>query len=439
MNLIGTNHFLYFRSSKLPVKQWICLINEDETSEDNESLASLSKTWKEINDTDDINMSTKEKFSFECSSCKELFRLKSGLIRHSFLSHGVGYKCKCCSRIFANCSTITNHLTTKHSRQGYPCYNCDFKTGKASEFKKHLTEQACMKESTDQVLIKNGIENNKDDKAVGKNLKIKTADQKKNHPCDLCDSSFTLKNQLLVHKNQEHGADIKCDICNQVFNSMVSLRSHKFTKHTGKDKICEICGYSTKKTYDFKRHQVKHSSVYTIKCSVCNKGFYSQYEFNEHKNVHTAERPYQCEVCGVDYSRRSSLILHRNRKHPEIYDTSKRCQICNQVCLTKETMAAHIKTHVEGRKRYYCDICGKGLLTRVILKIHRRSHTGEKPFDCSYCGRAFSCKKNLSVHIRLHTGDRPYSCAFCWKSYTKSSALKAHEKSHSNHHQILPL
>ncbi|KAK6626753.1 hypothetical protein RUM44_009230 [Polyplax serrata] len=333
--------------------------------------------------------------------------------------------------MFSNFSACLVHLTTKHSGQGYPCGECDFKTLKRMKLKNHVMEKHRNR-------FKLNVKRNKED---GENGVItpsgkRTVTEKENLACDLCDMMFTLKSRLLKHKNEKHGIDIKCEICSQVFSSMVSLRSHKFTKHTGKDKICEICGYSTKKTYDFKRHQVKHSNEYTVMCLVCNKGFYSLYEFNEHKNVHTAERPYQCEVCGVDYSRRSSLILHRNRKHPEIYDSSKRCQICNHVCLKKETMEAHVKVHMEGRKQYYCDICGKGLLTKVILEIHRRSHTGEKPFDCSYCGRAFSCKKNLSIHIRLHTGDRPYSCNVCWKAYTKSSALKSHEKTHAARHPV---
>lgn len=366
-----------------------------------------------------------DKNNFTCSICQEKFNRKSKLIIHSYNFHNIGIKCKMCSKTTSTLTAYLSHYSIKHSEHGYPCWKCNYKTDKKSKFKNHFMENH--KKNTGVV------ENKLSENNVGKSTVKKTNKvEKKGFDCDMCDTKFTLKNQLLKHKNEKHGVDITCEICRQVFNNMVSLRSHKFTKHTGKDKICEICGYSTKKTYDFKRHQVKHSNEYSVMCLVCNKGFYSLYEFNEHKNVHTAERPYQCEVCGINYSRRSSLILHRNRKHPEIYDATKKCQICNQVCLTKETMDAHVKTHVEGRKRYYCDICGKGLLTKVILKIHRRSHTGEKPFDCSYCGRAFSCKKNLSVHIRLHTGDRPYSCKVCWKAYTKSSALKAHEKIHAN-------
>lgn len=388
---------------------------------DDESLASLLKIWKSKKLINSKNI-------FNCSMCHEKFDKKSKLVQHRYICHGLGIRCKFCSKTFTNISALVTHLSMKHSNQGYPCHECDFKTIKASKFKNHIIEEHKISlKTTLQKNEGNGILTKKKSKNKKGLMNIK-----KDFFCELCETRFTLKNQLLRHKNEKHGINIKCDMCSQVFSSMVSLRSHKFTKHTGKDKICEVCGYSTKKTYDFKRHQVKHNNEYTITCLICNKGFYSLYEFNEHKNVHTAERPYQCEVCGVDYSRRSSLILHRNRKHPEIYDSSKRCKICNQVCLTKETMEAHIKIHVEGRKRFYCDICGKGLLTKVILKIHRRSHTGEKPFDCSYCGRAFSCKKNLSVHIRLHTGERPYSCKVCWKAYTKSSALKAHEKSHAS-------
>lgn len=287
---------------------------------------------------------------------------------------------------------MTKHMGRSHNGLELPCGRCPFTTSSVENFHTHLLFDC---EST-HVFQKRTKELHQDNQII---------------------SSETSSGQ------------IKCNLCPRVFNSLASLRGHRY-KHFGKDRVCQVCGYTTKKVYDFNRHELRHKTDYPFKCGDCDKGFITQYEFHEHRNVHTAHRPYQCEYCGVSFSRRSSLVLHRYRKHPELFDPSKRCSICNTVCINQDTMAAHMITHTEGRRRYYCDVCGKGFLSRNILKIHRRSHTGEKPYECTYCGRCFSDKKNLTVHKRLHTGERPYSCNFCQKSYTKMSALKAHQKTH---------
>jgi uncharacterized Zn-finger protein len=40
------------------------------------------------------------------------------------------------------------------------------------------------------------------------------------------------------------------------------------------------------------------------------------------------------------------------------------------------------------------------------MKVHERSHTGEKPFACSVCGQRFSWSRHVKVHERTHTGEK---------------------------------
>src|SRR5277367_1632046 len=46
-------------------------------------------------------------------------------------------------------------------------------------------------------------------------------------------------------------------------------------------------------------------------------------------------------------------------------------------------------------RKYACDTCGKWFLLPSHLKIHDRSHTGDKPFECRECGKRFSQKSDL--------------------------------------------
>ncbi|KAM9342405.1 sal-like protein 4 [Pholidichthys leucotaenia] len=81
-----------------------------------------------------------------------------------------------------------------------------------------------------------------------------------------------------------------------------------------------------------------------------------------------------------------------------------------------------------------CVICHRVLSCQSSLKMHYRTHTGERPYKCKTCGRAFTTKGNLKAHYGVHRGNAPlkihHSCPICQKKITNAMILQHHIRLH---------
>ncbi|KAG9353361.1 hypothetical protein JZ751_017938, partial [Albula glossodonta] len=81
-----------------------------------------------------------------------------------------------------------------------------------------------------------------------------------------------------------------------------------------------------------------------------------------------------------------------------------------------------------------CTICHRVLSCQSSLKMHYRTHTGERPYKCKTCGRAFSTKGNLKAHQTVHrasaTLKTQHSCPICQKKFTNAVVLQQHIRMH---------
>ncbi|KOB68924.1 Uncharacterized protein OBRU01_17403 [Operophtera brumata] len=242
---------------------------------------------------------------------------------------------------------------------------------------------------------------------------------------------------LIHHKHLKYS----CYKCDKMYKSLACVQSHKKV-HIKTKFHCSGCNAY----FDNRAQQTKHHNTYfkenteseipqitlskELTCFTClktfsNRTYLSLHIINKHQD---GKKRFVCEVCGKGFYDKTKFNLHLST-HSD--DRSYKCNICELSFKTKQYLRGHLDIHSKD-KPFSCDKCGRGFRRQSNLKAHNLIHMDSLPYGCSHCDKRFRSQQTLKVHVRQHTGERPYSCQECGRAFTDWPNYNKHMKRKHN-------
>lgn len=287
---------------------------------------------------------------------------------------------------------------------------------------------------------------------------------------------------VVIHGGRKTGTIIetfKCEVCNQVFQSMAALQHHVNSIHEVQQQT--VGGHGAGKKGQKKQQQFQQSTLHceykysgvSLTDSISGiasipgiqvQGFQTiqhstmaglapttslapapMSAASHHHQVTAAativmgkngkpkkekRRNWQCDTCQNRFSRKDHLAKHVAAVHEKIRPFE--CTTCGQKFSQKHHLRAHILARHEddksAAKAYACAQCQKRFTRNDHLERHIESvHEKRKQFECAVCAHQFARKHHLSKHIlAVHAKVKPYGCHLCDQSFLQRHHLGAH-------------
>lgn len=135
-----------------------------------------------------------------------------------------------------------------------------------------------------------------------------------------------------------------------------------------------------------------------------------------------------CFYCGKLFDRRKKLVTHLRISHTVRQYV---CEDCGYIAQDNCLLTLHKNTVHLKIKKFQCTECGLRLYKATFLKNHiDQVHHNIRKYACTFenCNKRFKRPEALRVHTRTHTGDKPVKCQFCDYSARQKASLNWHMK-----------
>ncbi|XP_004484112.1 zinc finger protein 296 [Dasypus novemcinctus] len=148
-----------------------------------------------------------------------------------------------------------------------------------------------------------------------------------------------------------------------------------------------------------------------------------------------------CLHCGREFTEPWRLLCHAQGDHGlSIYQTEVEAPEAPllglaEVAAAMSTMVGPVAEaqgpRASTRRSPTCPVCKKTLSSFSNLKVHMRSHTGERPYACDQCPYACAQSSKLNRHKKTHRHVQPQSLCTADASREQASAAPPEPASHA--------
>ena len=100
-------------------------------------------------------------------------------------------------------------------------------------------------------------------------------------------------------------------------------------------------------------------------------------------------------------------------------------------------LRVHLKTH-SGEKSNKCNQCDYASSDASNLRVHLKTHIGEKSNKCNQCDFASSEEGNLRRHLKTHSGVKSNKCNWCFHLCVQLTDIKKHNNENATNLNMYP-
>ena len=257
--------------------------------------------------------------------------------------------------------------------------------------------------------------------------------------CSVCERGFKTAQSLQNHENSHFGIKpYGCNYCEAKFATSGEKIRHTRYKHTKEKPFkCPDCDYRSVEMAHMRHHIRMHTGERPFQCQHCSYASTDHFKLRRHMRVHTGEKPYGCKVCDATFTQSNALKTHM------LVHTSNRPRFQCEICPSNYGRMVDLRNHVQkahiSEIPLFCKMCGESFPDRYTLKIHKRSHQGEKCFKCDLCPYSSAIKLQLEGHMLIHTDQKPFQCDQCDYRCRQKQLLKRHMNLYHNDTFVPPI